>query len=433
MALPERFLSELRERLPMAEVVGRKVTLVKAGHDLKGCCPFHGEKTASLYVYSDHSHCYGCGSHDDVISFVMKTEKIRFMAAIEKLAAEVGMEIPRPEKPVDEKDEKRKNISEVLNAAKAVYTSWLFGHGGEPALLYLKDRGFTEETIRKFELGWSGNGRGALAEALKDQGITIDQMIQAGLMKAGDHGPTDMYFSRIMFPIKNRKDNVVSFGGRLIQDGNPKYINGPETAAFSKKRALFGINIAAEATRHGAKAIVVEGYLDVLMLHQEGFDGAVATLGTALTADHLHDLWRLSPEPVLCFDADEAGRRATIKTVEMAFPLIENKKALRVLSLPEREDPDSLVRKQGAMGFKARLVECPHISKVFYDLMAYDKDLSVPEVRAELREKLVTAAESIKDERLASAYRTTFLERYFSEQIAIGNGPKASPVRMKFS
>jgi DNA primase len=258
-------------------------------------------------------------------------------------------------------------------------------------------------------------------------------MIQAGLMKAGDHGPTDMYFSRIMFPIKNRKDNVVSFGGRLIQDGNPKYINGPETAAFSKKRALFGINIAAEATRHGAKAIVVEGYLDVLMLHQEGFDGAVATLGTALTADHLHDLWRLSPEPVLCFDADEAGRRATIKTVEMAFPLIENKKALRVLSLPEREDPDSLVRKQGAMGFKARLVECPHISKVFYDLMAYDKDLSVPEVRAELREKLVTAAESIKDERLASAYRTTFLERYFSEQIAIGNGPKASPVRMKFS
>jgi DNA primase (EC 2.7.7.-) len=271
MSLPPNFLDELRARTPLAPLVARKVRLERSGRDQKGCCPFHNEKSPSFYVYDDHYHCFGCGAHGDAISFIMQNEGAGFMEAVERLAAEAGMQVPKPTPQAAEAERREADLSEVLAAAAAEYRRLLRLPQGASALAYLRGRGLSDATIEQFGLGWSGEGRGVITEALGRQGITPGRMIEAGLLKATERGPVDYFFARVMFPIRDRRGRIISFGGRVLGDGQPKYLNGPETDLFSKRQTLYGIDLARSAVRSGATLIVVEGYMDVIALHQAGF------------------------------------------------------------------------------------------------------------------------------------------------------------------
>jgi DNA primase len=422
MALPPNFLDELRARTPLQALIGRSVRLVRSGRESKGCCPFHGEKTPSFYVYDDHFHCFGCGEHGDAITFVMKTQGSGFMEAVETLANEAGLEVPKASPAEAEKEAKRASIHEVLQAAAKIYQSWLFAPEGAVALSYLRQRGLTDATIKTFGLGWSGAGRGALSSALGRQGIKPEQLIEAGLMKTGDYGPVDMFFSRVMFPIQDRRGAITSFSGRIIDAGQaetppaPKYVNGPETPAFSKRRSLYGINFARAAVRKAEAVIIVEGQMDVIALAQAGFGGAVAPLGTALTEAQLTKIWALSPEPVICFDADTAGRKAAMRAVDLALSGLAPDRSLKFLRLPDGQDPDSLIRTQGAAAFKAQLASAAPLSAVLFDMLAEGANRETPEGRAALRKKLLEVAERIDDKALAGEYRAMLLDRFFAER-----------------
>jgi DNA primase len=357
MALSPAFLEELRARTPLAAVVGRRVKLARSGRQMKGCCPFHNEKTPSFYVYDDGYHCFGCGAHGDAIGFVMQSQGAGFMEAVEQLAAEAGLEVPKPTPEAAEAERRAHDLGAVLQAAQASYQRRLALPEGRHALAYLRERGLTEATIQRFGLGWSGEGRGALTADLARDGITQDQLVEAGLMRRDDEtGRTyDLFFNRVMFPIRDRRGRVISFGGRILGDGQPKYVNGPETALFSKRRNLYALDLAREAVRGGAALVVVEGYMDVIALHQAGFGGAVAPLGTALTEEQMEELWRLSPSPVVCFDGDAAGARAAARAADLALPMLAPDRTLLLAALPVGEDPDTLVRGQGAPGFQAIL------------------------------------------------------------------------------
>jgi DNA primase len=428
MALPANFLDELRARVPLAEVIGRTVKLTRSGRERKGCCPFHGEKSPSFYVYDDHYHCFGCGEHGDVITFVMKTTGGSFMEAVEDLARQAGLEVPKPTPQAAEAEARRAGITEVLEVAGQYYQALLFAPPGAEPLAYLRRRGLTDETIKRFGLGWSGEGRAQLAAALRGQGIKPDQLIEAGLMKQSERGPVDMFFSRVMFPIRDRRGALISFGGRIIGDGQPKYVNGPETAVFAKRRALYGLNLAREPVRKGAALIVVEGYMDVIALAQAGFPGAVAPLGTALTEEHLEEIWRLTPAPVICFDGDAAGQRAALKTVDMALPHLSPERTLKLLRLPPKDDPDSLIKRDGSAAFAALLDKAQPLGAALYPMLAATQTGATPEARAALRMRLTEAANKIPDKTLASEYRSALLDRFFAERRSTKPGQRPAVV-----
>jgi DNA primase len=419
MALPPAFLDELRARTPLHGLIGRKTRLARNGRQWKGCCPFHNEKTPSFYVYDDHFHCFGCGAHGDAITFVMRTEGAGFPEAVERLAAEAGLEVPKPTPQAAERDRRARDLYGVCAAAEAAFRRRLGLPEGREALAYLRRRGLTDATIARFGLGWSGEGRGALAADLKAEGITPEQLAAAGLMKPRDPdrpeaGQVDMFFNRVIFPIRDRRGRTISFGGRILGDGQPKYVNGPETELFSKRRSLYGLDLAREGAFRGGAVVVVEGYMDVIALHQAGFAGAVAPLGTALGAEQLEALWQLSPEPVLCFDGDAAGARAAARSAELALPLLAPERSLKLATVTGGEDPDTLLAKGGPAAFQAVLDAAKPLSVALYDLLAASGPVATPEQRAGLRNRLEAAAQTIPDRSLAAEYKRSLLDRFFA-------------------
>jgi DNA primase len=407
VALPANFLEELRARVPIASVVGRRVRLARSGKNWKGCCPFHGEKTPSFHVYEDGYHCFGCGAHGDVITFVMQGQGLTFIEAVKQLAAEAGMQVPQPTPEAAEAERRRMNVIEVLDAARGHYQRRLDLPEGRAARDYLLDRGLTAETIARYGLGWAGE-RGALTADLGRQGIETGQLEQAGLIRRDEEtGRTFELFShRVMFPIRDRRGAIISFGGRILGPGQPKYVNGPETAVFSKRRNLFGLDLAREGVRKGGMLIVVEGYMDVIASAQAGFTGAVAPLGTALTSEQLDEMWRVSPCPVLCFDGDAAGARAASRAMELALPLLTAEQSLRFATLPAGEDPDSLVRKGGARAFQAYLDAAEAPVDALYRMIRGEVGDGTPEKRAALQTRLEAAAAKIADKALSWEYRS---------------------------
>src|SRR5579863_6160415 len=428
MPLPSSFLDELRARTPLAAVVGRRVRLARSGRQMKGCCPFHNEKSPSFYVYEDGQyHCFGCGAHGDAISFVMQSEGAGFMEAVERLAAEAGLDVPKPSPEAAEAERHRHDLASVLDAAQASYHRRLFLPEGRHGLEYLLSRGLSEFTIRRFGLGWSGEGRGAIAADLARDGITQDQLIDSGLMRRDDETGRvfDLFFNRVMFPIRDRRGRVISFGGRTLGDGQPKYVNGPETAVFSKRRTLYALDQAREAVRGGAALTVVEGYMDVIALAQVGIGGAVAPLGTALTEEQLEELWRLAPAPILCFDGDTAGSRAAARAAELALPMLAPDRTLKLARLPADEDPDSLVRRQGSDAMRSMLGSATPLAEALFDLLREGGE-ATPEQRAAFRARLEEAARRIPDKALSSEYRRALLDRFFATRGGNGRKPAAS-------
>ena len=425
MALPAGFLEELRARTPLPALIGRKVKLARSGRQWKGCCPFHGEKSPSFYVYDDHFHCFGCGVHGDAISFVMQSQGAAFMEAVEILAREAGLEVPAQSPEAAQAEQKRHDLSDVAQQAGDFFASLLHMPEGARALAYLRGRGLSDATIRRFGLGWSGEGRGSLISALARENITQGQLLEIGLLRQADDDGTlrELFFNRVMFPIRDRRGRVISFGGRIMGDGQPKYVNGPETPLFSKRRNLYNLDLARTGVRNGAALVVVEGYMDVIALDQAGFAGAVAPLGTALTEEQMAELWRLSPTPILCFDGDNAGTRAAARAAELALPHLTPEQTLRIARMPAGEDPDSLVR-TGAEAFQRVLEEARPLSDALFDLIREAAGDTTPEQRAGFRTRLEEAAGRIQHKALAGEYKSALLDKFFAA--------RRRPARLQF-
>lgn len=303
MAFPPRFLDDIRDRVALAEIVGRRVRLTRKGHEHSGLCPFHNEKTPSFTVSDDKGfyHCFGCGAHGDAIDFVMNTEGVSFPEAVEQLAGLAGLQMP-VETPEDRaREERRSGLAEAVEAAAIWFAAQLRKPDGKTALDYLKGRGLDDGTIARFRLGFASDARDGLKTALLKQGFTEDVLVEAGLVGRPDDGRAtyDRFRGRVIFPIADRKGRVVAFGGRILAGDGAKYLNSPETPLFHKGHMLYNLDRAAKAMRDGAELIVAEGYMDVIALDRAGFHGAVAPLGTALTEDQIAALWKHAAEPVL--------------------------------------------------------------------------------------------------------------------------------------
>lgn len=413
MALPPHFLEELRIRTPLSGLIGRRVKLARSGKQWKGCCPFHGEKTPSFYVYDDGYHCFGCGAHGDAITFVMQSQGLPFMDAVNQLAGEAGLEVPKATPEAAEAERRRLDTIGVLEAAHAHYRRRLAMPDGRQGRDYLLGRGLTEETIARFGLGWAGE-RGGLTADLSRHGIDIEQLSDAGLIRRDEEtGRTfELFSQRVMFPIRDRRGRIISFGGRILGSGQPKYVNGPETPVFSKRRSLYGLDLARDGVRNGGTLIVVEGYMDVIATAQAGFTAAVAPLGTALTNEQLEELWRVSPCPILCFDGDGAGTRAAARAMELALPMLTPAQSLKFATLPAGEDPDSLVRKGGAAAFQAILDAARSPADAIYDFVLAEVGDRTAEQRAAAQARLEDAAGKVADKTLSWEYRQELRQKF---------------------
>jgi DNA primase len=420
VAFPPGFLDELRSRVSLSGLIGRKVKLVRRGREFAGLCPFHHEKTPSFYVVEEKSffHCFGCGAHGDVVGFVMRADNLDFVDAVEKLAGEAGLVVPQATPLERERARRQKTLLETTEAAAAFYEAQLWAPGGGRVREYLHGRGLDPDTIRRFRLGWAPDHRQALRRALSTD-FTEDLLIEAGLTRRPDEGEFVDYFrNRVIFPIGDRTGRVIAFGGRLLGDGQPKYLNSPDSPLFEKGRVLYGwsaarAGAAREAEKGGPGTIVTEGYMDVIALHRAGFAAAVASLGTALTEFQLHELWRLTPEPILCFDGDVAGRRAAARALRRALPLLRPGQSLRFASLPAGEDPDSLIRTGGRAAFDQVLAAARPLSSVLWELELRGNRLDTPERVADLERRLDEDIGVIADRTVQAQYRRFIRDRLF--------------------
>jgi DNA primase len=418
MALSPAFLDELRQRVALPGVVQRKVRLVKRGREWSGLCPFHNEKSPSFTVNEDKGffHCFGCGAHGDVIGFVMRAENLGFMEAVERVAAEAGMEVPRATPEEHRRIEQQKTLHEVLEAAAKFFEAQLRAHAGETARCYLEGRGLDLETAQRFRLGYAPAGSALLKQHLSHD-FPDDLIEEAGLLRRPEDGREsfDYFRNRVMFPILDRTGRVVAFGGRVLDDGKPKYLNSPESPVFHKGRTLYGLSWARQSVAKGAPIIVTEGYMDVIALHRAGFGGAVAPLGTALTEEQLDILWRLAPEPVLCFDGDAAGQRAAERALSRALPLLKPGRSLRFATLSGGEDPDTLITKFGAAAMQDLIGQAQPLAQMLWrTTLNRQPGLRTPEQRAGLKAELLDSVKMIADADTREEYKREALDRFFA-------------------
>jgi DNA primase len=425
MAFPPGFLDELRSRISLSGLISRRVKLVRRGREYAGLCPFHQEKTPSFYVVEDKSffHCFGCGAHGDAIGFVMRAENLDFIGAVEKLADEAGLAVPRATPQEREQAQRQKTLLEALEAAAAFYEACLWAPAGARARDYLRERNLDAETIRRFRLGWAPDDRQTLRRSLAAD-FPEPLLVEAGLLRhrSEEGEPTDYFRGRVIFPIGDRAGRIIAFGGRVIGDGQPKYLNSPETPLFEKGRVLYGWSAAragagrappgAVPPMAGAGIIVAEGYMDVIALHRAGFPTAVAPLGTALTDFQINELWRLGSDPILCFDGDPAGQHAAARVLYRALPLLRAGESLRFASLPAGEDPDSLIRAGGRVAFEEVLGAARSLSDMLWEIELAAKPRDTPERIADLWHRLMTRVEQIPDRKVQTEYRNLFYKRF---------------------
>lgn len=416
MAFPPGFLDELRARLSLSDLVGRKVVLKRrSGSEYAGLCPFHNEKTPSFTVNDKKGffHCFGCGAHGDAVGFVMKTEGLSFPESVEKLAREVGMPVPRATPAERERVERAATLQQVVELAAAWFQKQLRLPVGRQGLDYLRGRGLSDQTIDDFRLGFAPDSRDGLLAALKRETVPIDKIVEAGLAIRPDDNrePYDRFRGRVMFVINDRRGRAIAFGGRVMGAGEPKYLNSPETPLFHKGANLYCLDRAREAVTKDQPVIVAEGYMDVIALHGAGFTGAVAPLGTALTEGQLGELWKLADEPYLCFDGDNAGRRAAARAAQRALPLLRAGKSLRFLALPTGEDPDSLIRSHGPDAVRRVLDLARPLSDIVWDMATENRPTDTPERRASLQRTVEQQVAEIADPVVRDYYKTEMRSR----------------------
>ncbi len=388
--IPTQFIDELVNRVDIVDLINARVPLKKTGRDYQACCPFHDEKTPSFTVSREKQfyHCFGCGAHGTAIGFLMEYDNMDFVEAIEELASGIGMEVPR--EAMEHKGPDYRPLYELMEKASRFFQQQLRRHpqAGQ-AVNYLKQRGLSGQIAAEFGIGFAPPGWDSLQKELGSDTKTGDQLKTTGMTiepEESGRNPYDRFRERIMFPIRNHRGQVIAFGGRILGDGKPKYLNSPETPIFHKGQELYGLYEARKALRKIERLLVVEGYMDVVALAQFGIRNAVATLGTATTPQHLEKLFRTTSEVVFCFDGDRAGRDAATKALETSLPMMRDGREARFLFLPEGDDPDTLVRKEGEEAFTQRVANASPLSDFLFQHLAAQVDMNSLGGRARLAE-----------------------------------------------
>ncbi|KRR24847.1 DNA primase [Bradyrhizobium lablabi] len=416
MRFTPQFLEELRARLPVSEVVGRRVKLKKAGREFKGLSPFQQEKTPSFTVNDQKQfyHDFSTGKHGNIFDFVMETEGVSFPEAVERLASMAGLPLPAATPDAARHEQRRKTLHDVMELAAKFFADTLASRNGAKARGYLGDRAITPGTQLQFRLGYAPADRFALKEHLGAQGISTEDMVEAGLLVGGDDIPVpyDRFRDRVMFPITDARGRVIAFGGRALEKDVPaKYLNSPETPLFHKGDNLYNLATARQATHNGAPLIVVEGYVDVIAMVTAGFGGAVAPLGTALTENQLALLWRMADEPILCFDGDRAGQKAAYRAADLAMPNLAPGKSLRFALLPEGQDPDDLARTGGRVAIEEVISAARPLADMIWSREIEGGTFATPERRAALEARINELSNGIRDEVVRRYYRQDLAER----------------------
>ena len=412
MTLTPQWLDELRSRIALSALIGRTVKVTRAGREYKACCPFHNEKTPSFTINDEKGfyHCFGCGAHGDAIRWMTDQRGLSFMDAVKELAGEAGMDVPAPDPRAAKKAEEQASLRDVVQAAADWFAAQLASSNGAPARDYLAKRGISDATRKTFGFGLAPDSRTALKEALKT--FPTAMLVEAGMLIAvDDKEPYDRFRGRLMIPIRDARGRVIAFGGRILGDGEPKYLNSPDTPLFDKGRTLYNLDKASPASRQTNRIIVVEGYMDVIALAEAGIADAVAPLGTALTENQLGMIWRMVPVPVLCFDGDSAGQKAAMRAAMRALPLLRPGFSLAFATLPAGQDPDDIVRARGATGFVEILEDAQPLVERLWAHEVAAGPLATPEERAALKTRLLAHADAIQDADVRHHYREAFREK----------------------
>ncbi|HWW46879.1 MAG TPA: DNA primase [Xanthobacteraceae bacterium] len=416
MRFTPEFLDELRARLPVSEVVGRRVKLRRAGREWKGLSPFQQEKTPSFTVNDQKGfyHDFSTGKHGNIFDFVMETEGLTFPEAVERLASQAGMALPTVTPEAARREVRRRTLHDVMELAATWFAETLAGRTGAKARGYLADRGISPQTQLQFRLGYAPGERFALKEFLGGHGVPVADMVETGLLIGGADIPVpyDRFRDRVMFPITDFRGRVIAFGGRALEKGVPaKYLNSPETPLFHKGDNLYNLRAARQAAHDGAPLVVVEGYVDVIAMVGAGYGGAVAPLGTALTENQLALLWKMADEPILCFDGDRAGRAAAYRAADMALPHLQPGKSLRFALLPEGQDPDDLARSGGRGAIDEVLAASRPLADMVWTRELESGTYSTPERRAALEARINEIAMGIRDEVVRRYYKQDLMDR----------------------
>jgi DNA primase len=431
MRFTPQFLDELKARLPVSEVVGKRVKLVRAGREFKGLSPFNKEKTPSFFV-NDQKQAwfdFSSGKNGSIFDFVMESEGVTFPEAVERLAQMAGVPLPKISREDEARAARRKSLHDVVELAAKFFEATLAAKTGAKARGYLADRDIDASTQLKFRLGYAAGERYALKEHLGSHGIPTEDMVEAGLLIAGDDIPVpfDRFRDRVMFPITDLRGRVIAFGGRALEkDAQAKYLNSPETPLFHKGGTLYNISAARQAAHDGAPLIVVEGYVDVIAMANAGFAATVAPLGTALTEDQLGLLWKMADEPLLCFDGDAAGLRAAFRAVDLAMPRLLPGKSLRFALLPQGQDPDDLFRAGGREAIAEVIGAARPLAAMLWARETEGHQFDTPERRAALEARLNEVTATIGDDSVRKYYRQDF-NAWLSAFFAPAQGPRREP------
>lgn len=421
MRFSDQFLEEIRQRLPITQVVGEHVLWDKRKSqpgkgDMWACCPFHAEKSPSFHADDRRGiyHCFGCGASGDHFRFLTEKAGLNFPEAVEKLAGMAGVPMPARDERTEKREAAQKGLTEVMELAAKYFEAALSHNIGARARGYLFDRGVSPTSQTRFRIGFSPDSRNGLKEHLAANGVTGQAMIDAGLVTSRDDDPLtyDRFRNRVMFPITDFRGRIIAFGGRALSADVPaKYLNSPETSLFSKRQTLYNGQSARAAARDGATVIVVEGYLDVIAAVAAGFEGTVAPLGTALTEEHLQLLWRMSEVPVLCFDGDKAGMKAAERAMDLVMPHLKPGQTVKIATLPEGQDPDDLIKAQGRAAFAEVIEKARSLSDMVWSVETGGLVPDAPEERAALQARLRERANSIQDPTVRFHYQQAFDEK----------------------
>jgi len=433
MTLSPAFLDELRARTVLSAVIAPSVKLLRAGREWKACCPFHNEKTPSFTVNDDKGfyHCFGCGAHGDAIRFLTDNRGMQFMDAVKELAVKAGLEVPAPDPQARERAERASTLTDVMAEVAKWYSEQLQDIAGADAREYLKRRAIDAATIQRFGFGLAPDSRTALKRALEKLGE--DKLVETGMLIKPDEPGKDTYDrfrGRLMIPIRDARGRVIGFGGRILGDGEPKYLNSPDTPLFDKGRTLYNIDRAGPASRSAKRLIVVEGYMDVVALDRAGISEAVAPNGTAVTEAQLERMWRLDPSPIMCFDGDSAGKKAAIRAAFRALPHITPERTLRFIELPAGQDPDDVIRtaaaavggdgaaqqKAGREAMEALLSNPEPLDARLWRHEVEAEPLTTPEAWAGLKQRLIAHAAAIGHADLSRIYREDWLSRFYEQR-----------------
>ncbi|MBR6412524.1 MAG: DNA primase [Alphaproteobacteria bacterium] len=434
MFLPPSFLDTLRDKIPLSTLIGKKVKLTRRGHEYTGLCPFHKEKTASFTINDEKGfyHCFGCGAHGDIFTYLVEAEKMPFMEAVEHLASMAGVKMPEVSPDQKRMESERTGMTAIMEEACRFFQNQLFGLGGVRAKNYLIKRGISGNVAKQFRLGYAPNGS-ALTQHLEAKGFDLKQCQKLGLVAKSQDGTRfhDYFYDRVMFPILDRRKRVIGFGGRMMEKGEPKYLNSPETALFHKGEQLYALPHAIDTIRKENRAILVEGYMDVIALHSAGFTGAVAPLGTALTENQIKILWQSCDEPLICFDGDGAGRKASLRALYRALPILTAGKSLRFVSLPDPYDPDDMIRKKSPEAFRQVLAESQTLADLLWQDLRATYPVDTPERQALFEKKVNETISKIQDAGVRAYYQNDFknrIWRLFHTKNKTHKPPKTQPI-----